>query len=205
MVAKVPSTQPLDPSIFMVSFSGVDRSYTLNIPKSLVPLVLSLGNFTIIKEDSNSKYLFETKEVKVITTGSGRLSDDNWCTVRLHKNEVTPIAVIRVKCHDRIHGSARGLPIEWLRRTPTRDAFAIQGGCGCSLCETTLGGARIHSLNPFLIGVGIRLSQRVGKQLGAVRRHKRRKRVGNRIERVHRRGGPVPQGPERHTPKTRIL
>ena len=95
MVAKVPSTQPLDPSIFMVSFSGVERSYTLNIPKSLVPLVLSLGNFTIIKEDSNSKYLFETKEVKVITTGSGRLSDDNWCTVRLHKNEVTPIAVIR--------------------------------------------------------------------------------------------------------------
>jgi hypothetical protein len=40
MVAKVPSSKPLDPSIFVVSFNG--SVYTLNIPKSLVPLRFQL-------------------------------------------------------------------------------------------------------------------------------------------------------------------
>ena len=91
MAAMIPTSKELDPSIFMVKFDGT--VYTLNIPKSLVPLVLALGKFTITKE--TSKYLFETKEVTVITKGTDRMSDDNWCTVLLHKNETSPIGMVR--------------------------------------------------------------------------------------------------------------
>jgi hypothetical protein len=93
MVAKIPSSKPLDPSIFVVSFNRT--AYTLNIPKSLVPMVLALGRFTINKEDTGAKYLFETKEVTVVSKGTDRASDDNWCTVLMHKHETAPIGVIR--------------------------------------------------------------------------------------------------------------
>ena len=91
LAGKIESAKPLDESIFWVSFDGF--VYTVNMPESLVPAALALPNFTVIKPDA--KYLFTIVEVKDVTKGSMRESDDNWATLFLHKNELTNIARIR--------------------------------------------------------------------------------------------------------------
>ena len=83
LAGNVPSAKPLSPDLFNVTYNGT--VYNINMPKPLVPLVLALEDFVITNKIT--AYVLHLSTVTVVTEGSGKLGDNNWATVKVHKHE----------------------------------------------------------------------------------------------------------------------
>ena len=91
LIDTVPSSKPLDETLFMVTFNG--KIYTANFPESLLPPIAARKNFLLSK--NGARHIFNINVVDTLRKGTAHVADDNFATVKIHADEIAPDDVIR--------------------------------------------------------------------------------------------------------------